>query len=57
MNFLLATLYLINRGISSDGRAPLLQGGGRRFESVILHQLNINFIINLDDNSVLLEVI
>ena len=25
-------------GISSDGRAPALQAGGRRFDPVILHQ-------------------
>lgn len=27
-----------NRGISSAGRAPALQAGGRRFDPVILHQ-------------------
>ena len=26
------------RGISSAGRAPALQAGGRRFDPVILHQ-------------------
>lgn len=28
-----------NWGISSAGRAPALQAGGRRFDPVILHQL------------------
>ena len=28
----------IKRGISSAGRAPALQAGGRRFDPVILHQ-------------------
>ena len=28
----------IQRGISSAGRAPALQAGGRRFDPVILHQ-------------------
>jgi hypothetical protein len=28
------------RGISSAGRAPALQAGGRRFDPVILHQIN-----------------
>ena len=27
-----------SRGISSAGRAPALQAGGRRFDPVILHQ-------------------
>ena len=27
------------RGISSAGRAPALQAGGRRFDPVILHQI------------------
>ena len=27
------------RGISSAGRAPALQAGGRRFDPVILHQV------------------
>jgi hypothetical protein len=29
------------RGISSAGRAPALQAGGRRFDPVILHQPSI----------------
>ena len=29
---------LAERGISSAGRAPALQAGGRRFDPVILHQ-------------------
>ena len=28
------------RGISSAGRAPALQAGGRRFDPVILHQFH-----------------
>lgn len=32
-------------GISSVGRAPLLHGGGRRFEPVILHHFKIEFLI------------
>jgi hypothetical protein len=31
-------MYLRIRGISSAGRAPALQAGGRRFDPVILHQ-------------------
>ena len=30
------------RGISSAGRAPALQAGGRRFDPVILHQMSIS---------------
>jgi hypothetical protein len=30
--------WRIQRGISSAGRAPALQAGGRRFDPVILHQ-------------------
>ena len=29
------------RGISSAGRAPALQAGGRRFDPVILHHLEL----------------
>ena len=31
-------------GISSAGRAPALQAGGRRFDPVILHQLQGNVL-------------
>ena len=31
-------VWRIQRGISSAGRAPALQAGGRRFDPVILHQ-------------------
>ena len=31
------------RGISSAGRAPALQAGGRRFDPVILHQTCLSF--------------
>ena len=31
------------RGISSAGRAPALQAGGRRFDPVILHQISLQF--------------
>ena len=31
------TLTEVYRGISSAGRAPALQAGGRRFDPVILH--------------------
>ena len=43
------TLYFIilysetSRGHSSDGRAPALQAGGRRFESYWLHKFEIDF--------------
>ena len=30
-------LYLYKRGLSSVGRAPALQAGGREFESLSLH--------------------
>ena len=33
------TLTEVYRGISSAGRAPALQAGGRRFDPVILHQI------------------
>ncbi len=32
-----AVVFTQKRGISSIGRAPALQAGGRRFDSVILH--------------------
>ena len=35
-NTTLPTSYFV-RGYSSDGRAPALQAGGRRFDPVILH--------------------
>lgn len=31
----------ITWGISSAGRAPALQAGGRRFDPVILHQIDV----------------
>ena len=34
----------LSRGCSSDGRAPALQAGGHRFESVHLHQFFDNRI-------------
>ena len=34
--------YQENWGISSAGRAPALQAGGRRFDPVILHQLLVH---------------
>ena len=33
------------RGISSAGRAPALQAGGRRFDPVILHHLSVKGMV------------
>ena len=34
-----------HRGVSSAGRAPALQAGGRRFDPVILHQKMIALMV------------
>ena len=36
----LLTSYLLNGGLAQLARAPALQAGGQRFESVILHTEN-----------------
>ena len=35
-------------GISSAGRAPALQAGGRRFDPVILHQSSMRSVLQMD---------
>src|ERR1700733_13366043 len=37
--------YLHDWGISSAGRAPALQAGGRRFDPVILHQSSMRSVL------------
>jgi hypothetical protein len=37
--------YLHDWGISSAGRAPALQAGGRRFDPVILHQSSMPVLL------------
>ena len=39
--------YLHDWGISSAGRAPALQAGGRRFDPVILHQSSMPVLLTL----------
>ena len=48
---LVSLVYLINRcvnhifgGLAQLARAPALQAGGQRFESVILHQKHIDML-------------
>ncbi len=40
-----------DRGISSAGRAPALQAGGRRFDPVILHQSSMHSVLHRQNPS------